>query len=754
MNREILVGNGRLLAGFDVHYRLREIHFPFGERENLVGSFGSDFIMGFENKFFSTADPSFRVRIKYLKETLCSSVSLANNLLQIVSHCSDAVDIQYSILIRKIKIRNLADFPRTLSIFHHQNFRLGTQEIPPGRYFDDSLKAVIHQAGEIRIGVGFWNTFEPVSAGYSFTLPEELQERIEIPGLFTGDNGADSSHSFIRAQLRLDGFQEGELFLVMFAAASEEEFTQCRQTLEKIGPEEIYNRTAAYWRLWVSGTNTNFGNLPEKVTDLFKRSLLVIRAGMNNDGRILTDYEMDDQAVGIRGTCRPLPALFAAHALDLGGYPDTAKLFYRRLGEHNDLSGPAEVIAPWILWQHYIRYHDIELFRTLWAGLICPLADQMADRINPATALPPPGPDLWHTRENIDLFTVSALYGGLDAAAHFASCFGDEPRTTRFQTLAQKMKLAVERHFYRQDLGRFVRGIYPSEKHTFQPDPVLDSSILGVAKFHLFEPDDPRIIDTVKIISDKLWVKTPVGGLARFEGDFSPSAPEPHLSGMPGIPCFMTTFWLAEYLVARARNLPELKQALPIFEWAIANASGTGLIPETPTLAAPAGISLRPSLWAHAEFIIAVTRYLEKLQTLHTCSHCGQALYQMRKQESLPSEPQEIPAGSLETSLPQAPHQNIMVFEREGRQATLSVDLRECLGCGICILNCPEKVLFQVNHKCRIDPDLAVKCTLCLECETVCPVGAVHVLVSNPEPDEEKSNSNSHSKSASRNPGE
>ncbi len=735
MNREILVGNGRLLAGFDSQYRLREFYFPFDGCKNLIGDSGSHFIFGFEHKFFSTPDASFRVRIKYLKETLCSSVSLANNLLQIVSHCSDAVDIQYPILVRKIKIRNLADFPRTLSIFHHQNFQLGTQEIPPGRYFDETSKSVFHQAGEIRVAAGFWNTFEPVLAGYSFTLPEELQETVEIPGLFPGQNGSGASHSFIRAQMRLGGFQEGELYLVIVAASTEEELALCRKTLEKIGPEGIFNRASAYWRLWVSGKNINFGNLPEKVTDLFKRSLLVIRANMNNEGRIFTDFEINEHEVGVQGTCRALPALLAAHALDLGGYPDPAMQFYRLL-EKLDLPDPAPAISLWAMWRHYARYHDVEFFRTLWAGLISPLADTIADQINPSTGLPLPGQNLWQTHDGIDLFAVSAMFGGLISAGYFALCFGDESRATRYETTAKKIKFAVERHFYNQDLGRFVRAVHPGENHTFQADPVLDSSILGITKFCLFDPDDPRIAETVRIISDKLWVKTPVGGLARFEGDFSPSQPEPHSFGMPGIPCFMTTFWLAEYLIARARNQTDLKQVLPIFEWAIANAGGAGLIPEIPTLAGPAGTTIQPSIRSHAEFVIAVIRYLEKLEKMYTCSHCGQPVYHIQKEEAAASDSRDLAPKSLESPLDQTPPQNIVVFGHEGRQATLSIDLRECLGCGVCVLNCPEKVLFRVNHKCQIDPNLITNCTLCLECETSCPVGAIHVLVSNPEPDE------------------
>jgi len=74
MNREIVVGNGQLLAGFDVNYQLRELYFPHPGDRNHIGISGSHFILGDGTKFASTLAPSYRIRVKYLKETLCTSV--------------------------------------------------------------------------------------------------------------------------------------------------------------------------------------------------------------------------------------------------------------------------------------------------------------------------------------------------------------------------------------------------------------------------------------------------------------------------------------------------------------------------------------------------------------------------------------------------------------------------------------------------------------------------------------------------------
>ena len=70
----------------------------------------------------------------------------------------------------------------------------------------------------------------------------------------------------------------------------------------------------------------------------------------------------------------------------------------------------------------------------------------------------------------------------------------------------------------------------------------------------------------MKAVEEKLWVKTRVGGVARYENDYYHRISN-DIAAVPGNPWFICTLWLADYFITRAKTPAELKLALPIFEW-------------------------------------------------------------------------------------------------------------------------------------------------------------------------------------------
>lgn len=48
---------------------------------------------------------------------------------------------------------------------------------------------------------------------------------------------------------------------------------------------------------------------------------------------------------------------------------------------------------------------------------------------------------------------------------------------------------------------------------------------------------------------------------------------------------------------------------------------------------------------------------------------------------------------------------------------------RRCVGCGLCLITCPEHALVPARHHPEVVDD---RCTECLACIEVCPADAIH----------------------------
>lgn len=51
-----------------------------------------------------------------------------------------------------------------------------------------------------------------------------------------------------------------------------------------------------------------------------------------------------------------------------------------------------------------------------------------------------------------------------------------------------------------------------------------------------------------------------------------------------------------------------------------------------------------------------------------------------------------------------------------------SIDLEQCLGCGVCLDSCNSSSIVQAEDKYKIISDI---CTDCHECASVCPVECI-----------------------------
>jgi GH15 family glucan-1,4-alpha-glucosidase len=181
--------------------------------------------------------------------------------------------------------------------------------------------------------------------------------------------------------------------------------------------------------------------------------------------------------------------------------------------------------------------------------------------------------------------------------------------------VAAEIKLAVEKHLWQPDEGYFAKMLYQSDDELWQTDLAADASLSGLWQFGMYPVDDPKIVSSMEVIRQKLWVKTEIGGIARYENDGYHQVSQ-GTSTIPGNPWFVTTMWVAEWLAETARSESDLETSLELLLWAAEHTLPSGIMAEQlhPTSGEP--LSVSPLTWSHATYVTSVLAYLKARQRL------------------------------------------------------------------------------------------------------------------------------------------
>ena len=771
MPRDIPVGNGNLLIAFDADYQIRDVYFPYVGQENHAGWGPCRFGVWADGQLAWTNDAAWHKSLRYLRETLATSVSLRHDDLKVRLYCNDVVDFNRNVFLRKIKATNLGNRRREFRVFLQQDLSMYGSKVGDTAYYDPRLPAVVHyrnarylMAAFCRKGPDGKDTHgvDMFATGTCGFRGAEGTWRDAEDGVLSGNPISQGAvDSTIGLAVTLEAGASETFYYYLAAAQSYDELRSLHGIIRDRTPAEMIQRTIGYWRAWVNGPAYNFGNLTPRVRELFKRSLLVIRSQIDNRGAVIAANDSDVLQFS-RDTYSymwPRDAALVCHALDMAGFPGVTRRFYTwcrdllteegyLLHKYNPDGTPASSWHPWVvdgkerlpiqedqtalvvwaLWRHFWHYRDVEYVRGLYHSLICKAADFMVRFRDPKTHLPLPSYDLWEERFGIHTYTVAAVYGGLMAARNFAQTFGDPVRAKRYDRAAAEVREAMAKHLWSDSLNRFVRRLVPTDKGDAEVDAAVDASLFAVFKFHCFEATDPRVKSTMDAVAKALWVNTPVSGMARYENDTYHRVSSDK-RGVPGNPWFVTTVWLADYYISRGSSVEQLKEALPIFEWVASHALPSGVLAEQVDPYTNKPLSVSPLTWSHGTFVMTLIKYLRKLEDLHRCPTCGRSIFRMdrRGRHQIRSHSWQEAHQVTETDEHTPDLVTVGTFNDDGRRITLSVDSRDCVGCGVCLARCQPKIFEMCNDKSFISVKRLASCVLCRECEANCPIRVIRL---------------------------
>ncbi len=667
MPRDLPLGNGRLLVNFDSSYRLRDFSYPHVGKENHTAGHPFRFGVWCEGAISWIESDDWQRDLRYRSETLASEAVLTNQKLGLRLRCCDAVDFHEDVYLRHVQAENLADREREVRLFFCHDFHISESALGDTAYFRPWERLLIHYKGpryfainactERACGLDQYTTGNKEIAGFEGTWRDAEDGVLQSNPIAQGSvDSAVAVHVTVPPQGRAD------VHYWIAAGITYDAVRLLNQLVVAKTPAELIRRTANYWRLWVNKEEDTYGDLPADAIDLHKRSLLLMRTQVDETGAIIAANDSDIEQFG-RDTYSymwPRDGALVAHALDLAGFSQPTARFFEFCGEIITKEGfflhkynadgslgsswhpwvyPEDGDLPvqedetalviWALWEHFDRFRDVEVIKPLYRPLVTRAANWLCDYRDEQTGLPRPSYDLWEVRYGIHAFTIGAVFGGLMGAANFARAFGETDLADRYAATAISLREAACRHLWLDSAGRFARTLYRRSGDVLEPDLVLDSSLCGLYRFGMFPPDEERVVSTLTAMRDRLWVKTDVGGLARHEDDnyFQISR---DLANVPGNPWFVCTAWLAQWYIARARTVDELKPAREILEWIVSRALPSGVLAEQVHPYSDQPLSVSPLTWSHAEYSTAVLDYVDKLAELERCAACGLSLHPRR----------------------------------------------------------------------------------------------------------------------------
>lgn len=653
MPRDIPIGNGDLLITFDRFYRVRDIHHPFVGRYNHTDGHVQRFGVWADGKFAWIEEAGWERELAYRPGTLVTHVRLKHERLGLEIIGNDCVDPHDPVFFRKFIVRDLTGRDRDVRIFLHSDLSIRGTPVGDTANYDPATSSVVlykddayflfNACDENKCGIDNWAIGTKRLGGAEGTWRDAEDGQLGRNAISQGS--VDATIGF---NLQVPASGTAYVNIWMVCGKSYTQVKALNQSILERYPERLMGTTDAYWRLWVSRGKANLAPLPERVRELFIQSQLIMRTQIDNRGAIIAANDSDITQFGgdHYSYCWPRDGALVAYALALSGQAELSMRFFNFCARaiHSDgyflhkYTPSAELASSWhpwmiegvkvlpiqqdetslVIWalrRHFERFGDVERVNALYEPLVVRPAEWIL-RYRDSAGLPLPSWDLWEERRGIHTFTVATTIGALLAAAAFAQDFGEPDRAQRYRENAERMREAMVRHLWNAEEQRFARLAVPLAQGGYRLDMTADSANFGVWAFGALDVNDPRVEREMAHLRERLWVKTQVGGCARYERDHYHQIERANTNDVPGNPWIICTLWQAQYAIAKATTLDELQGALDIINWCTYRAEKSCVMAEqfNPYTGDPMSVS--PLTWSHATYIVAVLEYLEKLNAL------------------------------------------------------------------------------------------------------------------------------------------
>ena len=647
-----------MLVGFDTRGQIRDFYFPYVGLENHIGVDHLHRIGVFaDGRLVWLSDPSFVMRIDYDKETAAGKISARSESLGVALFLTDVVYNEKNILVREIVVENLRAEARTIKVFFIHQFDISESHRGDTGYYDPRARTIVHYKGRrvfLANALCGKVPFDDWSVGLFEVEGKEGTHLDALDGMLSKnpiEHGAVDSAIAVSVACEPSG--RGTIHYWLVVGESLREAIELNTYVLEKTPAHLMRTTRDFWHAWVNRQNFSFYGLDESLVDAFKKSLLIIRAHVDNNGAIIasSDSDMLHHGRDSYSYVWPRDAAYAAMALDRAGDFTVARKFFEFcndvIAEHGYFMHkyrPDKSLGsswhPWLrggkselpiqedetaivlvaLWRHYRLTKDLEFIESVYSTLIKGCADFLKSYVQIENGLPYPSYDLWEQKHGIATYTLGVKYGALTAAANFAHLLGKNEEAQGYNEAAAAIRDTIMTHLWNPSKKMFLKLININEKGEIVRDQALDmSSFYGVFRFGVLEVRDEKLQTALNTLESNLLLTSGARGMPRYTEDEYYRVPGREQSN----PWFVTTLWLAQYYIASAKKETDLTKARLWLSWAVGHSLSSGMMSEQLDPQTGEQISASPLVWSHAEFVHTVIDYLEKLEEMGICVACN-----------------------------------------------------------------------------------------------------------------------------------
>ncbi len=659
MPKSLVLSNGHLLVNLDKSLLMSDFYYPHvGMEDHTTFKHLHRIGVYVDGKFSWLCDDGWESHVNYHHDSLVGNSTAENKILKIKLLFEDFVAVEEDIFVRRVTVENHSDNEREIKLYFHSDFHLYGEKMQDTAEYEPFFKGVLHYRKKRYFLIsGQWeNSGKGISGfatGKSQYMGKEGTWRDAEDGKLGGNpieqGSVDSTIEF------KDEFFQGEkkvLNVFVMAGVSYGSIQRLYNLYYRQGAESLFHRTLAYWQHWSNKQMFDFSNLSIKVVDLFKRSLLIVKSQIDYTGAIIAANDSDIIKFN-KDTYTymwPRDGALAVLAMNRSLYADTAKQFFNfckdlltdegymmhkynpdgSIGsswhpkfQHGEIQLPIqedETALPIFALNDFFKVFDaLEYVNELYEPFIKRAARFIMNYVDKSTGLPLPSYDLWEEHRGVFSYTVATVYGGMNAAANLAESIGNDQEAEIFHLFARRIKETALKYLYSEEHHRFLKSVTFGDDNVLEENATVDASLSFVWRMGLLPANDPRVISTMKAIYDTLWVKGPIGGLARYENDYYQrefaSEKHPEIIGNPWI---VTTLWYALWKIEIAKKEEDLQEVIKFLDWVVDRTNEAGILPEQVDPFDGRSLSVAPLTWSHAEFVLTVLAFQKKLKSFNT----------------------------------------------------------------------------------------------------------------------------------------